>query len=160
MKLLVPARALMIGVAAASMLAVPLAVPASATTAAQCKKVSEKTVSGKVTFYVASCTPTAATGGSGHGPVSGTKPGQTSGTVNVVVTWATHHGTTKAAVHFAPTTPGKCPAGTTRLKITGKVTGGSGTAFKTIKTGQAVSGFVCLAKSGAVQIEPGTVVKF
>jgi hypothetical protein len=135
--------------------------PASAATGAQCKKLSEKTVGSTIHFSVASCTPLAATGGSGTGPVSGTKPGQTSGSVNVTVTWAKKHGTTKANVKFGPTTPGKCPAGTTRLKITGKITGGSGIAFKTIKKGQAVSGTVCVnAKSGAVQIEPGTVVKF
>jgi hypothetical protein len=160
MRLSVGARAFAIAAATASLIAVPLAVPAGAVTGAQCKKVSEKTVSGKTTFSVSSCTPLAATGGSGSGPVSGTKPGQTSGTVNVVVTWATHHGTTKAAVHFAPTTRDRCALGTTRLKITGKVTGGSGTAFKTIKTGQAVSGFVCLGKAAAISIEPGTVIKF
>jgi hypothetical protein len=161
MKLSVRTRALVLVAASVSIFAVPLAMPASAATGAQCKKLSEKTVGSKITFSVSACTPVAATGGSGSGPVSGTKPGQTKGSVNVVVTWAQKKGTTKANVKFAPTTPGKCPAGNTRLKITGKVTGGSGTAFKTIKTGQPVSGFVCLnAKSGAVQIEPGTVVKF
>jgi hypothetical protein len=110
--------------------------------------------------HVASCTPLAVTGGSGSGPVSGTKPGQTKGSVNVKVTWAKSHGTTLANVTFAPTTPGKCPLGTTRLKITGKVTGGSGIAVKTIKKGQLVSGSVCLSKAGTASLEPGTVVKF
>jgi hypothetical protein len=148
------------GAACAALLAMPLAMPASAATGAQCKKMSEKTVNNKVIFTVASCTPLSATGGSGSGPVSGTKPGQTKGSVNVKVTWAKKHGTTLANVKFAPTTPGKCKVGSTRLKITGKVTGGSGAAIKTIKKGQAVTGSVCLTKSGTASLEPGTVVKF
>jgi hypothetical protein len=163
MRVSVRARAFVVMAASASLLAVPLAMPSSAATAAaSCKKLSDTTKGSAITFHVASCTPLAATGGSGSGPVSGTKPGQTSGTLNVTVTWATHHGTTKAAVKFAPAAgPGKCPAGTTRLKITGKVTGGSGTAFKTIKTGQPVSASVCTnAKTGATSLEPGTTAKF
>ena len=96
MKLSVRARALVIGAASASLLALPMALPASAATGAQCKKMSEKTVKGTVIFTVAACTPTAATGGSGSGPVSGTKAGQTKGSVNVKVTWAKNHGTTTA----------------------------------------------------------------
>ena len=161
MKVSVRARALVIAAASVSLVAVPLAMPASAATGAQCKKLTEKTVKSTITFTVAQCTPVAATGGSGSGPVSGTKPGQTKGSVNVKVTWANHKGTTTANVSFGPAVgPGKCPAGTTRLKITGKVTGGSGTAVKTIKKGQPVSGSVCLAKSGSASLEPGTVVKF
>jgi hypothetical protein len=158
----VPARtrALAILAASASLIAVPLASPASAVTGATCKKASEATVGGKTTFHVSQCTPTSATGGSGSGPVTGTKPGQTSGTVNVKVTWAQHKGTTSAKINFKGTTPGKCPVGSTRLKITGSVTGGTGTAFKTIKKGQAVSGSVCLKASGAISLEPGTVIKF
>jgi hypothetical protein len=165
MKLSFRGRLLVIAAASASLLAVPLAMPASAATGAQCKKLSEKTVGSKITFSVSQCTPLTATGGSGSGPVSGTKPGQTKGSVNVTVTWAKFKGkatgTTKANVNFAPTSPGKCPLLTTRLKITGKVTGGSGTALKYIKKGQAVSGSVCLnAKTGGVSLEPGTNVKF
>ena len=144
----------MVGIAAA---------PANAATAAaSCKKRSDTTKGSTITFHVASCTPVGVTGGSGSGPVSGTKPGQTSGTVNVTVKWAQNKGTTKAAVKFAPASGlGKCPVGTTRLKITGKVTGGSGTAFKTIKTGQPVSASVCTnAKTGATSLEPGTTAKF
>jgi hypothetical protein len=130
--------------------------PASAATGAQCKKLTSTATK----FTVASCTPLTATGGSGAGPVSGTTPGQTKGTVNVKVTWAKKKGTTSASVKFAPTTLGKCKIGTTRLKITGKVTGGTGAAAKVIKKGQLVSGTVCLAKSGSASLEPGTVVKF
>jgi len=162
MKLSVRARALVVGAASASLLAVPLAIPASAVTGAQCKKLSDTTKGSTITFHVAQCTPLAATGGSGSGPVSGTKPGQTSGTVNVKVTWANHKGTTTAAVKFAPATgPGRCPVGTTRLKITGHVTGGTGTAVKTIKKGQPVTASVCLNnKTQASSLEPGTTAKF
>ena len=61
-------------------------------------------------------------------------------------------------------TLGKCPKGGTKAspyvrdKITGTITGGSGTAFKTIKKGQAVTGSVCSAKS--LSVEPGTTLKF
>jgi hypothetical protein len=160
MKFSVSARALTVLAASASLLVVPLALPTAAATGATCKKASEKTVGGKLVFSVAQCTPTAATGGSGSGPVSGAKPGQTSGTTNVTVTWAQHKGTTKATVHFKGTTLGQCPVGSTRLKITGSITGGTGTAFKTIKKGQALSGSVCLAASGSISLEKGTVIKF
>ncbi len=161
MKLSVRARALVVAATSASLLAVPLAMPVSATVGAQCKKLSDTSKGSTITFHVAQCTPVAVTGGSGSGPVSGTKPGQTSGTVNVKVTWANHKGTTTAAVKFAPTTPGKCPAGTTRLKVTGTITGGSGTAVKTIKKGQAVSATACLnSKTQATSLEPGTTAKF
>src|SRR4051812_45948280 len=145
MKRSVSARALVILATSASLLGVGLASPASAALKqhAACKKVSEKTVGNKITFYVAMCTPLAATGGSGSGPVT-SKPGQTSGTVNVTVKWAKAKGTTKATVKFGPTTPGKCKAGTTRLKITGKVTGGTGAAGRTIKKNEPVTGTVCL----------------
>jgi hypothetical protein len=162
MNLSVRARALVVVAASASLLALPLAVPASAVSQpGACKKLTEKTVGGKITATVSQCTPLKATGGSGHGPVT-TKKGQTAGTVNVTFTWATHHGTTKATAKFAPNpTPGKCPAGSARIKITGKITGGTGTVVKTIKAGQPVTGSVCAnAKTGAVQIEPGTTLKF
>ncbi len=162
MKLSIRARAAVVVAASASLLTLPLAMPASAVSQpGACKKLTEKTVAGKITATVSQCTPAAATGGSGRGPVS-TKPGQTAGTVNIKFTWATHHGTTSATAHFSPNpTPGHCPAGTTRIKITGKITGGTGTVAKTIKSGQPVTGSVCVnAKSGAVQIEPGTTIKF
>jgi hypothetical protein len=55
----------------------------------------------------------------------------------------------------AAKTLGKCPKGTTtRFTIAGKVTGGTGTAVKTIKAGQKVAASVCSGKSLA--LEPGT----
>ena len=49
-------------------------------------------------------------------------------------------------------------AGRTMAYRRGKVTGGTGTAFKTIKTGQAITGSVCIGKSDT--LEPGTSLKF
>ena len=165
MKLSVRSRALVVVVASASLLAVPLALPTAAATGASCKKVSQTTVGSSITFSVSQCTPLAATGGSGKGPVTGTKTGQTKGTLNVKITWVQNKGTTSAKIGFAPDKSGigKCPAGSSRIKITGSVTAGTGTAVKTITKGQAVTGSVCLKTVGTtttLQIEPGTVVKF
>jgi hypothetical protein len=154
-------RALVILVAAAAMAAVPLASPASAAAAPPgvCKKLATKTVGTKLTATLSTCTPAAATGGSGGGTF--TTSGATTGTLNITITWAAKHGTTKGNVKFGPAKGlGKCPKGTTsRVALTGKVTGGSGTAFKTIKTGQAITGSVCVgAKTDT--LEPGTTLKF
>ena len=159
MKVSVRARALVIAAASVSLLAVPLAVPASAATQpGLCTKLSTKTVGTKLTASLSGCTPTAATGGSGGG--SFTTTGAKSGTLNITLKWASGKGTTKANVKFVTVkTLGKCPKGTTaRVTLTGKITGGSGAAFKTIKTGQAVTGSVCLGKS--YTLEPGAGLKF
>jgi hypothetical protein len=167
MTLSVRARALVVVAAAASMIALPMAAPSGAAAGATCKKASYSIA--KAQFSVAQCTPTAATGGSGKGPVSGTQAGQTKGTLNVTVTWAQHKGTTKAKINFnQQKTNGRCPKVTlpatmVRDKITGSVTGGSGTALKTIKKGQAVSGSVCIKTSGTaitISLEPNTVLKW
>ena len=161
MKVSVRTRALVIAAASVSLLAVPLAVPASAATQpGACKKLVTKTVKTKLTAALTSCTPTAATGGAGSG--SFTTTGAKSGTLNITITWATKHRTTKGNIKFAPAKGGlgKCPKvkGEARDTITGKVTGGSGTAFKTFKTGQAITGSVCIGKTDT--LEPGTSLKF
>jgi hypothetical protein len=160
MKMSVRARALVIGAASASLLAMPLAVPASAASQpGQCKKLSTKSAGSNIVATVSQCTPTAATGGSGSGTF---KAGQTSGSLNATIKWAKGKGTTKATVKLTPQpTPGKCPAGTARIKVTGKVTGGSGTAVKTFKPGQPASASICAnAKSGKASLEPGSSLKF
>ena len=161
MKMSARTRALVIVAASASMLAVPLAMPASAVAAppGKCTKLATKTVKTKLTATLTGCTPTAATGGAGSG--SFTTTGAKTGTINIAITWATKHGTTKGTIHFATaTTKGKCaPTATSRVTLTGKVTGGTGAAVKTIKTGQAITGSVCLGKAGQT-LEPGTALKF
>jgi hypothetical protein len=150
-----------VAVAAASMslLAVPLAGTASAVAPpGACKKLATKTVASKLTANLSTCTPAAATGGSGSGAF--TTSSGSSGTINITITWAAGHGTTKGTIKFGPNKAGigKCPKGTTRDTITGKVTGGTGTAFKTIKTGQAINGSVCLGTTDT--LETGTSLTF
>src|SRR5579862_6067668 len=148
MKISARARSLVIGAAAASMLVVPLALPASSAAAppGACKKLATKTVKSKLTATLSTCTPAAATGGTGSGAF--TTSGAKSGTINITITWATSHGTTKGNIKFGPAKGnGKCAKGSTRDTITGKVTGGTGTAFKTIKTGQPITGSICLGKT-------------
>ncbi len=153
------ARVCVVAAASASLLAMPLALPASAVTQpGTCKKLTTKSGSGgNVTATVSQCSPVAATGGQGSGVF---KAGQTSGTLNATITWAQKKGTTKATLKLTPqSTPGKCPAGSARIKVTGKVTGGTGTAAKTFKAGQPVTGSVCV-KGTAGSLEPGTTLKF
>ena len=89
----------------------------------------------------------------------------------LTITWASKHGTSIAVIQFATQkTLGKCPKGTTtdpkthkktawtRTKITGSITGGTGTAVKTIKKGQPVTGSICNEKT--LVVEPGTSLKF
>jgi hypothetical protein len=154
---------LVIGAASVSLLVVPLAVPASAATQpGACKKLVTKTVAGQITANVSSCTPLAATGGSGTGTFKAAPKGATAGSLAIAITWTKNHGTTKGTIHFAKqATLGKCPKvkGEARDKITGTVTGGTGTAFKTIKKGQAITGSVCIGLTSDT-LEPGTSLKF
>ncbi len=157
-------RGLLVAAAAVSLVAVPLAVPASAAQPASCKAVVAKKVGTKVNITVSKCAPTSATGASGKGPTTagtGTLKGKTVFTIK----WAKGHGTTKTTVKFAPNTAGKgkCLKGGTRLKVTGKVVASTGSAGKVIKPGQPVTASVCVYASGANKgktlIEPGTVFK-
>jgi hypothetical protein len=160
MKLSVRARALGVAAVTASMIAMPLAMPASAVTQpGKCTKLSTKTSGSTVIFTVSKCTPLSATGGSGKGPA---KAGQTSGTLTAKITWANKKGTTSAKVKLNPqTNRGKCPAGSSRIKITGSVLGGTGAAGRVFKKGQPVTGSVCTnAATGATSLEPGTALKF
>jgi hypothetical protein len=164
MRVSLKGRALVIGLAAGSLLAVPLAMPASAAQPASCKSVVAKTVGSKVTITVSKCTPTTATGGSGSGTTSAGS-GKLSGKTVNTIKWASGHGTTKTTVNFAknPAGNGKCLAGGTRLKITGKVVSSTGKALTVIKAGQPVTASVCVYQSGPNKgktlIEPGTVFK-
>jgi hypothetical protein len=162
MKVSVRARTMVIAAASVSLLAIPLAVPASAATQpGACKKLVTKAVGTNLTAQLSSCTPTAATGGSGSGTFKAAPKGATKGSLAITITWATKHGTTKGTITFVKQkTLGKCPkvTGESRDSITGKVTGGTGTAFKTIKTGQLITGSVCVGKTDT--LEPGTSLKF
>ena len=153
-------RAFVIAAASVSLIAVPLAMPASSAVnpPGACKKLTTKTVGTKLAATLSQCTPVAATGGTGGGTFT---TSGTTGTLNITIKWAPGKGTTKANIKFAPAKGlGKCVKGSTsRVSIKGKVTGGTGTAFKTIKTGQAVSGSVCLGPK-SYSLEVGTTLKF
>jgi len=141
-------------------LGVQLAAPASAAVPqpGKCTKLVTTTVKSQITATLSNCTPLAATGGKGTGTFTST--GAPTGTLNITLKWAAGKGTTKANVKFAnQATKGQCPAGSTRVKITGSVKGGSGVAFQTIKTGQPLNGSVCNGPKG-ITLEPGTALKF
>jgi len=147
--------------AAAASLALPLASPASAVTQpGKCTKVKTANGSaGTIKATVSGCTPLSATGGKGSGTF---KAGQTSGKLAAKITWANKKGTTTASVTLTPqATRRKCPVGTQRITVSGKVTGGTGAAGRLFKKGQPVSGSVCAnAASGAASLEPGHPLKF
>jgi hypothetical protein len=155
-------RALAILAASASLLALPLAGPASAAgkQPGKCTKLTTKTVAGNIHATLSKCSPTAATGGKGTGTFKA-QTGKNSGKLGITITWASKKGTTKGSITFAnQKTRGKCAKGSTRIKITGKVTGGSGTALKTFKKGQPINGSVCDSAKGVITLEPGTALKF
>ena len=133
-----------------------LAAPAGAATGPQCAALSSKTVAKNTVITLSKCTPATATGGTGGGTFASTT--SKSGALNVTITWAAGHGTTKGSIKFASAKGfGKCPKGTvTRFAITGSVTGGTGTAVKTIKAGQKITASVCLGKT--LTLESGTVL--
>ena len=150
---------LVTAVAAGTMVAAPLAVPASAAVAApSCAALTTKTAGSKITATVSKCSPAAATGGTGSGTFTAAT-GAKSGTFNITLTWAAKHGTTKGNVKFVTAKGlGKCKGASSRLTITGAVTGGTGTAFKTVKTGQKITASVCVGKASDT-LEPGTTLK-
>ena len=160
MKLSVLTRAVGVAAVSASMVAMPLAMKASAVTQpGKCTKLTTKQSGSNILATVSGCTPTSATGGKGSGTF---KAGQTSGSLAASLKWATNHGTTKASVKLSPqATRGRCPAGTTRIKVTGSVTGGTGAAGRLFKKGQPVTGSVCAnTATGNASLEPGTALKF
>jgi hypothetical protein len=159
MKVSLKGRAIAIGVAAGSLLAVPLAMPVSASVAQPASCAAIKTVkSGKsININVSKCLPVAATGGSGTGKTS-SGTGALKGTTINKITWAKGKGTTTTSIKYGPAKGnGKCKVGTTRLAITGKVVKSTGTAANTIKANQKVTASVCVnATTAATTIEPGT----
>jgi hypothetical protein len=150
--------------ASASLVAVPLvSEPAGAAVApkGKCAKLQTKTVGTNITATLTKCTPVAATGGKGGGTFKSAPAGAPSGTLIITIKWAPGKGTTKANIKFAnQANKGKCAVGATRIKITGKVTGGTGTAAKTFKKNEPVTGSVCSHPTKGISLEPGTVLKF
>jgi hypothetical protein len=144
-----------VAVAAALISLAPAPAPAAGSQPGKCTKLAAKPVATKITGTLTGCSPLAATGGSGAVTFVSTA----SGALRITIKWAAGKGTTKANVKFAnQSTPGKCGSAT-RVKISGKVTGGSGVVTKTVKKGQPVTGSACYGRA-AVKLEPGTALKF
>jgi hypothetical protein len=163
MKASVGFRALVMAVAAGTLVAVPFAVPASAAQSASCSTVTTALKGGKISAVFTKCAPASLSAG---GTASFTNPpkGTTKGTLKLTLTWKGGKGTTLALVSFAGAKGnGKCPKGDTREAVTGKVTGGAGAAAKIIKTGETVTSSTCAVTSGpqlgSSLLEPGTLFK-
>jgi hypothetical protein len=143
--------------ASASLLSLPLAdaAPAAGNQPGKCTKLSAKAVGTTISGTLSNCSPVAPTGGSGQA----TFVNLSTGALRVTIKWAAG-GATKATAKFSnQADPGKC-GGATRVKIAGKVTGGSGAAAKTFKKGQPLTGSVCKTGATGFKLEPGSALKF
>ncbi len=145
-------------------LVVPIAQPASAlTSSVACAKVSSPPYKGgKITSTFASCTPAALKAG-GVSTVAVAKTGPAKGKLVATIVWKNGKGTTKSSYLVANNGTGKCPSGTKRIKVTGKVLSATGAAKSITKVGEPVLGSVCSYTSGPnlgkTTIEPGTKFK-
>ena len=152
MRRFVPVRLIVLGLAASSLVVVPLSEAASAVTPVTCSKLVAPAPKGTTsTATISGCTNVAATGGGGKQVTNISK-------LTFVITWNAKKGTTTAKIAYkAQTTKGKCPAGTVaRISATGSVTGGSGAALKAIPKGSKYSESVCYNSKNVTTIEPGT----
>jgi len=129
-------------------IALSTGVASASTPTVTCTKFTA-TASGTATL--GSCTPTAATGGSGKQVANLSKK-------TTVITWASSHGTTNTKFTYSTVTPNKCPAGSTEIKEVATVTGGTGTAAKTIKVGQVGTLLLCV-KGSTITLLKGQVYK-
>jgi hypothetical protein len=142
------------GSAAVLALVLPAPARAAGNQPGRCTKLAAKPSGTTIQGTLTGCAPIPATGGKGAVTI---KSNGATGTVTIK--WAAGTGTTRAKVTFAnQSSPGKC-GGATRVKITGKVTGGAGIALKAFKKGQPVTASACVGPT-AVKLEPGTVVRF
>ena len=173
MRVSVRVRALAIGVAAGSLVAVPLATPASATTPhVVCSKlVGKTTVSGNnatTKSTLSLCTPSALSAGASSTVT--TPVAKSFGKVTSKLTWKNNKGTTTVIQQYAPlTAPGKCPStagkikkGWLHIKLTGTTKASTGAAAKIIKAGETITGFICTntnTKPYTSTLEPGTKFK-
>jgi hypothetical protein len=151
MRPFVPVRLVAVALAAGSMIAVPLAVAASAVTPVTCTKLVAPAPKGTTsTGTISGCSNPAATGGGGKQVTNITK-------LTFVITWNAGKGTTTAKITYkGGPTPNKCAPGSTLILATGKVTGGSGAALKAIPVGSKYSEAVCYNAKQVTSIEPGT----
>ena len=167
MKVRIPARILLLGAAAGSMLAAPLATPASALTpSVVCSKLTSTTTisgsNGTTASTLSVCTPTALKAG---GTSKVTVPvSKLTGNVTSKMTWKNGQGTTTVTEHYATTkSKGKCPAGTLyHAVVTGKTGASTGAAVNVIKKGEPITASVCAKSVNGKYVstlEPGTKFK-
>jgi hypothetical protein len=157
MQISVKTRAVAMTIAAGALFFVPLAAPAGAAQSVACASLTAPPAkNGVSTVTLAKCTPASLSAGA----VLTSKSGQKTNTVK----WKNNKGTTLTTGSYKLlTAPGKCPTGTARLSLTGKVTGGTGAAAKIIKRGEPVTASICAitkgSKTGTAYLEPGTKIK-
>jgi hypothetical protein len=108
-------------------------------------------LSGK-TGTISGCTDKANTGTKGTFPIAALTGGSGS------ITWNKTGTTAITVTGIATVTPNKCPKGDTEYHVTANVTGGTGAAAKSIKTGWTLSAFVCVTKAGAFSLLKGQKV--
>lgn len=167
MRHLGPIRLLILGVASASLIAIPLAESAPAAVNATCAKASTKQDLKHfiATTQLSQCTNPAATGGKGV-MVFNYKNYATTGKIAGTVTWnktgklaiAIKTGkATKAQIAKCVKAVGK---GASAAASTGTVTGGTGNALKGIPKGSKFSETVCYSSKSVVTLYPGSKVVF
>jgi hypothetical protein len=151
MRRLVPVRLVVLGLAATSLIAVPLAEAASAVTPVTCTKLTAPAPKGTTsTATLSGCSNLAATGGGGKQVTNITK-------LSAVITWNAKKGTTTFTIKYkGGPKVNKCATGSTLILATGSVTGGTGAALKAIPKGSKYSESVCYNSKNVTSIEPGT----
>ena len=159
------ARGIVLAATAALAVSVVLVEPASAalTPHVTCAKLSVPKSGSTTPSTISSCTPTALKDGA-TSKFKQPPKGSQAGTLTGSFVWKGGKGTTVTLVSFKLlTAKGKCAAGQTRVKLTGKVTGGTGAAAKIVKKGEPVSASICSyvsgPKTGMSSLEPGTQYK-
>lgn len=135
---------------ATSALALGLAEPAWASTT------SCSTVGGNIhnTVALSACNDVADTGG------SGTFPGASLTTGSGTVTWNGTGTTTLSSITMTAVTPNACAPPRTEYQVNGVVTGGTGVAKKSIKTGYTFQAFVCVKPNGHIKLLAGQLFNF
>lgn len=166
MKLSIRTRSLALAVAAGGLLTMPLALPASAlASSVTCKVVTSGKITpkGPAASKFSKCTPAPFTAGTGVTPKT-PPPGAKKGQLVLKITWAGGKGTTTVALSIATqASKGKCAAGTTRVKGTGKVLSATGAATAKTKKNEPASAMTCVYASGPnlgkSSLEPNTTFK-
>jgi hypothetical protein len=124
---------------------------ASNTTGVSCTGLKGTLLKGKVTIAISGCNDKANTGGKGTEKT--TELGSTG-----TIAWSGGEGTTKYDdSSYSGVSDPTCPSTDSEDESTGKITGGTGAAEKSIKKGWSFQAYVCYdASTGALTLAPGT----